>query len=380
MTKKKALITGNIVPTLTYFNKKGHINGQACRLQAMHALNNGADALFVLGSTGEGTYLKELGDEYTIERIKLILVTYDAILDYSKNSDKSIGLIIGAYGEDAQSVVEDMNKILATIVSFIKDDFYTYPHITHKLWDIYLNPSNAKISTDSTIMRSIKTMIDGFVVPPPLKKTMNEDELLDFYLKILKKSEYPVYLYNNPKSFADNVISENVLKKLVKNEELTNLYGIKDSSVTIEQKKEYLQFLNEGFSVSCGKEGMIGLFLKQVPVGKRKLAGLVPSLGNMTSNPKIIYKLGLEGKDDQMMAAQDEMNSFRNLIYDATQSKGKAQRGVKFCFRYLYEDKIPEIPINVRTEFQREVSYDIHEQMIQTINNCIKKEYIKKVE
>jgi hypothetical protein len=52
----------------------------------------------------------------------------------------------------------------------------------------------------------------------------------------------------------------------------------------MEQKLVYLDFLSENFSVSCGKEGVIGTFLKNIPLNKRKYAGFVPSLSNLTNN------------------------------------------------------------------------------------------------
>ena len=68
MTDDFKLVTGNIVPTITYFDEQGFIQEKVNRLQVSHALNHGADAIFILGSTGEGTFFKDLGEKINDEK------------------------------------------------------------------------------------------------------------------------------------------------------------------------------------------------------------------------------------------------------------------------------------------------------------------------
>lgn len=364
MFQKKGMVTGNIVPTISYFTEKGHIQEFVCRLQALHALVHGGDALFVLGSTGEGTYLKSLGSKMLNQRAKLILISLDAICEYSKKQQREYPLVIGAYGEKPSEVIEDMVSLTDAIDDYFKTIGETYS---------FLYPASKNLPSKSIS----DNLISGFVVPPPKNTKLDENALIEFYQHILKYSEYPIYMYNNPDTFAGNVITPNIIKVC---KSFPKLRGIKDSSESMEQKLVYLDFLSENFSVSCGKEGVIGTFLKNIPLNKRKYAGFVPSLSNLTNNPAKIFKLGLQGNDEDMIKEQNEMNRFRDKLYDSTVSKGKAQRGIKLCFKYLYKSLFPDISTFVRPEFQRDVPNNIIDTMNSVIEECIKKAYITKLE
>lgn len=356
MNLEKNIITGNIVPIISYFRQDGSVQEEACRLQVLHALNNGADAVFALGSTGEGWYLKSLNNGNISERVKLLLVSTDAIMEHAAKTDKVAPLMAGVYGETSSEVIDDMKSIQENINRLYSSKGGEYQ---------YLAKLRKKINENNAFPHILK----AYVVPPPLNRQLNENEMIGFYKNILENTDLPVYMYNNPK-FGDNLISNSVIKEL---QYFKNLRGIKDSSGTLEQKIQYIKLLDENFSVSCGKEGMIGTFLEQISQEKRKFAGIVPSLGNLTNNPSKIFNLGLSKKDDQMLAEQKNMNSFRNILYDAAQSKGKAQRGVKRCIQYIYRDLFPSISLEINPIYLRDIESNTISKMHDMVDKCIKR-------
>ena len=377
--KNYPLVTGNIVPTISYFTEQGMIQEDVNRLQALHALYHGADALFLLGSTGEGTYLKDLGEKFVVERIKLIMVSADAVADYWANSvmtnPKFVPILIGVYGETSNEVIQDIKTLISAT-----DTYYSKHSSDYQFISKYLKSQKAATFSEAFIY--------GLVIPPPRKAKLDVTGLTEFYRAILESNEtqinkknakIPVYMYNNPSTFGNNVISIEIIEAL---KTYANLYGIKDSSESLDQKKEYIKFLSESFTVNCGKEGSIGSFLQLIPKEKRKYAGFVPSLSNLTNNPTEIFKEGILGNDDKMLQKQKEMNDFREFLYDSEVSKGKAQRGVKCCFEYLYETLVPTIPTistSVKPDFKREIPPAAINKMRKTVDDCVKKGFIRPI-
>ncbi len=380
------LVTGTIVPTISYFDEDNSIQQRVCRLQAAHALHHGANSLFVLGSTGEGTYLKGLGPSSDIERIKLALISADAIVEHYEKTGTYAPLLLGAYGNTAFEVLDDMKNLISGINSYLSSHLQTYAYLSkigrysfsRKSVDGNLeDESQSTCEKDSDDVNFAAKIIAGFVVPPPLSVKVDDTKLAAYYSDILDRTEFPIYMYNNPGAFSGNVVSQNVIEKL---SDRTMLRGVKDSSGTLEQKKAYLQYLSSSFSVSCGKEGMMAKFLREIPLEMRKYAGIVPSLSNLTNNPALIMKLGLAGKDDDMITVQDNMNEFRYRIYDARIGKGKAQRGIKMCMHLLYENKLGIISQKVRPEFSQEIPEDVVKAMRETLDYCMEQKFITPIE
>ncbi|MHA1819673.1 MAG: dihydrodipicolinate synthase family protein [Promethearchaeota archaeon] len=365
-------LNGVIVPTLTYFEEDGTIREDVNRLQLIHCVEHGADVLFLLGSTGEGTFFKDMGEKGLKEQIKYIFIAIDVVVSYMIKDNKRIPLLIGVYGEDSGEVLEEIRKLKEAMVGWFNEHIAEYAYIPKYLRSL-------KGAEDNKGGEILMQFVDGLVIPPPRKRKLDQVELINFYSKILENISIPIYLYNNPSTFGNNIISKEVLMNLLK---FPNLFGIKDSSSTLEQKKEYLELLSkkENFSVSCGKEGMIGDFMMQISDRELRIrCAVVPSLSNMTNNAKKIYNAAINMEDDKVLAEQNEMNSFRNKLYDAEESKGKAQRGLKIAFKVLYEDLIQDIPTNVRPEFKRVLSEEKITEIKNTLNYCLSKGYTRKI-
>jgi len=336
-------IQGVIVPTITFFEEGGKVDPFANEVLIRHILENGADVLFLMGSTGEGLYFNKVESQKKAKYLREVQKVLGNIEDKKQ-------IVIGVYGKKPKHVIKDIENC-------------------------------SKEISDA-----------GFVIPPPKDRKLDTMEQIEFFGKIIEnKQGKEIYLYNNPNSFGGTEISEKALEELKK---YNNLKGIKDSSGTLEQKKMYLSFLSEDFSVSCGKEGMMGEFLKIIPEEKREMAGLVPSISNLINVPKKIFKLGKAARDEEMLKLQEELNSFRNNIYDATEPKGKAQRGVKIALKYLYGEQWEDLYENFHGEakkgpnpitlfispsLQRTVEKETKQNMFNTIDYIRKKGYINTI-
>lgn len=360
MNELNESITGNVVPSITYFDNVNFIQEEVNRLQVMHILEHGANAVFVLSPTGEGTYFKDLGESYIIERAKLLLTTADAIAEHYQKHSEFHPILVGIYGETASQALQDKIQLLTAADTFFEKYMNEYAYL-RKLY----RTDHKKTFTE--------IFVRGLVIPPPRKMQLDSNQLHDFYDQILATIDFPVYMYNDPSSFRENIIKSKIIEPLIKDD---SLKGIIDSSDTLDQKLEYLKLQSESFSVLCGKESMIGTFLKKIPIGMRKYSGIVPSLSNLTINPKKILDFGVNGKSDEMIHEETELNKIRNDIYDSYFPRGKTQRGIKLCFRFLYNDLISNISLNVTPEFEREVPEEIIERMIKIIEDCVNKEYI----
>jgi len=123
------IVVGNIVPMLTYFNEEGIIDEVSCKLQALHILSNGGDAIFLLGSTGEGIYIKNISVKNPDERFKLVLSVIDAIIQYQFLKKKFIPILIGTYGESFSEVLEEIELYQKSIISYLKENEFNYKFI-----------------------------------------------------------------------------------------------------------------------------------------------------------------------------------------------------------------------------------------------------------
>jgi 4-hydroxy-tetrahydrodipicolinate synthase len=297
-------VSGVITPTITFFDTEGRIAPDANQLLLHHVIANGSDCLFVMGSTGEGRYFKNKFDE----KRRYIQLVKDTIPISKK---PHIPIIIGVYGETPSEVIMDAENIL-------------------------------KIIPDA-----------GLVIPPPTTLKLNPTDQLEFYNPILRTIHAPIYAYNNPNSFGNTNLDLHAMSTL---KAYPNFKGLKDSSGSSEQKKIYLSLQSLSFTVSCGKEGMIAQFLQLTPANIRAQVGIVPSIANLTRTCAEIVALGIAGKIAEMMVLQENMNHYREKVYDSIQENGKAQRGLKIAFAHLYKTRGIRIPITVNPKLFRNIS------------------------
>jgi len=179
-------VTRVIVPTITFFDEEGHIDLKANELLIRHVIVNRADSLFLMGSTGEARFFLDKPEE----RRKYLELAKSTIEQYQQSP---LPIIIGAYGEEPDQAIADINMCLEVI------------------------PDAA------------------LVVPPPFNNKLEtyEDQIA-FFEPIFNAISAPIYLYNNPDNFAGTEIPIEVVEYLKK---FSNFLGIKDSSGSDDQKK-----------------------------------------------------------------------------------------------------------------------------------------------
>ncbi len=312
------LPTGNIVPLFTFFSNGGVVNPKTMQRLVDFVYDNGADSIFVLGSTGEGLYFIDKPEQ----KIQILKSTQDANDKWRKP------LLVGAYGETPSEVANDVEFIL----KYVKTPY--------------------------------------FVIPPPIKKHLSNEEQKQHYSEIFDRVHAPIFLYNNPERFGKTEIDPSLCGYLKK---YSNFMGLKDSSEADANKKEYLKYLDERCSISCGKEGSIAVFLKLIPVEMRKYAGMIPSISNVVNSFSAVWKSALSGKDEEMLSQQKVINEFRNKIYHSEIGSGKAQRGGKYALHYLskkYGNTIEFSPI-VSPELDKPMDESIKSRIETTVDWCI---------
>ena len=279
-------VNGIIVPALTFFDEKYKINKELNTLLLRHNILNGANALFLFGSTGEGNFFANK----IKEKIKYIEIALELAKD-------TLPILTGVFGDETDGIIDEIEN-LGTKFSNL-----------------------------------------NFVISPPVSKKLEVADLKSYFETILGslKVKNPIYLYNNPPIFGENLIDPNIVSWLLS---FSNLAGIKDSTDKLNLYKSYIEFLSEEFGVYCGKEEKFSAFLGLVPKNKRKLTGLVPSISNLVNLCSNLYYASVHEEIIELHHLQEELNDVRYKIYDVQQNVGKQQRGLKHAFYNLYGDVI----------------------------------------
>jgi len=273
---------GVICPAITFFNENFEINNELNSLLYRHIQLNGANAIFLLGTTGEGRYFSNEVEE----KIKLVSLAYDTC-------EEKIPILVGVFGNEPNDIINEME----------------------------------------IFGKKFKNL--SFVIPPPMLETKDAASLKMYYETILGSFSYKnnIILYNNPKLYANNNISPEILNDLIKH---TNLIGIKDSSEKIGNYKGYIRHLDENFTVCCGKERKFSHFLQLVPQELRRFSCLIPSISNIVNICSKLFTAAIEGDTLKIVQLQEDLDQFRDKIYDTKLKIGKQQRGLKYAFYSLY--------------------------------------------
>lgn len=134
-------------------------------------------------------------------------------------------------------------------------------------------------STESAIKYAKKYSNSGvdylLVTSPPYVKP-NDEGLFNHYKLIAESVKIPIILYNIPNRTGVN-LNYNIIKKL---KDIPNIVGIKESNKDINHIMEVFKLCDENFSVYCGNDDLIYLFLHFGAIG------LINVYGNV--EPKVI--------------------------------------------------------------------------------------------
>lgn len=298
--------SGIVVPPFTIFNADRTVNVAGQELLTKHVILNGADVLFLCGSTGEGQYVQR-------ERPDQRDVIIDATIQAMKATGQRRPVIMGIYGETVDEVLNHLNQV----------------------------------------QDSHAGDVDGIVLAPPLATRLQDHAMLAHFTRLLDRSDLPTFLYNNPATFGGNVIPVGLYRQCL--DDHHHLAGIKDSSKDMAYKASIMDLLSTR-KEACYYEGGEGAFHACLDMAPPLLAGrvgCVPSIGNVLNLPARIRKAFEGGDKDGALHLQQVLDGIRNRIYHEPKTSGKAQRGGKQALSVLYPGTALDIPVVVQPSFER---------------------------
>jgi dihydrodipicolinate synthase/N-acetylneuraminate lyase len=227
----------------------------------------------------------------------------EKLLDFLK--DRVNGLFIcGSYGSGPLMNVEERKKVAETAVRLIKGKI---PIIVHA------GTTNTRDSVELA-KHAERIGCQGVAAVGPYYFHHNEDRLMEFYTGILNfvSSDYPVYIYHNPK-FSGYPISLDTIKKLKDK----GVHGIKDATFDILTFATYIRELGDGsFDVVLGTEAM------WLPARSLGCEAFIPGLGN--AFPEICQEMweeGMNGDFDACRKTQFKVNQLRDVMYLASSTQ-----------------------------------------------------------
>ena len=247
----KGFMGGVISPTLVPFNEDGTVNYREYTRLTGYITENGADGIFVCGTTGEFVNL-------TIEERKRLLI---------------------AAKEGAAEGVKIMFNITAM-----------------NIHDMEVLSGWAKVNG-----------ADALSVTAPYYFTYNDSALIEYFGQASKiAGDLPLYLYNIPKTM--NFISADILKTLVGS--YSNIRGIKDSSMDFMTILEYQCAVeDELFEIYTGNDAqLLTTLLAGGTGGVIAVAGVFPRLC------ADIYDRFSQGDLDGARQAQTKVLKLRTLF------------------------------------------------------------------
>ncbi|MFX1567295.1 MAG: dihydrodipicolinate synthase family protein [Promethearchaeota archaeon] len=319
-------INGVICNTLTFYDRDLKIDQYLNSLLLRHILTNEANNLLFFGDIGDSELFSEA------EKIKLIEIA-------TKLTESKIPLFIGIYGNEIDEVIDQIENIDK---KFDNLNFMISPPISEK------NPVDMVISYFENILSSINP-----------------------------KSQ--IYLINNPLKFSKNEIEPEMLKKLI---EFSNLKGLNDSFYNIKKCKSFIQFLNNEFSIFCGLEEYAHSFFQLVPLNQRKYTGIISSISNLSNMYSKLYKYALEDNILELLQLQEQINDFRNKLYEVKGNQFKEKIGLKHAFLYLYRDLISsstDISNNIDEILGSQINSISKERIEATVNYLLNQKLIYKL-
>lgn len=123
----------------------------------------------------------------------------------------------------------------------------------------------------------------------------SEDQIIEYFRKLVDSVKIPVFLYNNPKTTGYNV-SPKLLKKIAD----VGLKGIKDSSGDIIQMAEYIMYVQPQYTDFTFFTGTASLLMPSLMLGcQGGVAGTANAFPELVVNLYELYQSG-EYKDAEM--------------------------------------------------------------------------------
>lgn len=179
----------------TPFDKDFNVDYSALKKICNYQVQNGVDAIIVLGTTGESPVID------IEERKKIIATVIESVNGKAK-------IIVGTGTNDTKKVVV-LNKIAEELKA------------------------------------------DGLLIVNPYYNKGTQESLIEHYKYISERTDLPIILYNVPSRTGMNILPETVIKI---NDACKNVIGIKEASGNISQIAHLISIMPENFSVYSGND------------------------------------------------------------------------------------------------------------------------------
>ena len=199
----KGKLKGLVVPLGTPLTRDERIDEKGMRKLTRYVLDGGVHGVFVLGAMGGFSFLEDK------EKIRAIEIVVDEV-------NRKVPVIAGASDTSTKKVIK-----------------------------------NVRIAE--------KMKADAVAILPPYYGSLKQEQIINFYTKIAKEVNIPLFIYNNPFS-THNPVEPKTVFELSK---LENIVGIKDSSQKFFNYQQLIRhFKNKkDFSILLGTEFLITIGL-----------------------------------------------------------------------------------------------------------------------
>lgn len=248
-------IKGIITALVTPIDQNENINYEETTKLVNYLIDSKVNGLFILGTNGEG---HALSDEKAL-----------------------------AFAEHVVKIVNDRVPVIAGV------------------------GKNSTNTTVSYAQQMKNTGVDALSVLAPSFIPNTQEELIYHYTTISTSVGLPIYIYNMPSKTGVNIEAE-TLEKLYT---LENIVGIKDSSGSFNNMKEYMDVTKDNvvFSVFSGSDSKI---LDVLEYGG---AGGVTSISNALPSIMVgIYDNWKQGDKEKARYFQNSIEEFRRIVKKGT--------------------------------------------------------------
>jgi 4-hydroxy-tetrahydrodipicolinate synthase len=195
MSIEEKMFKGVGTALATPFDKDFNVDYSALKKICNYQVENGVDAIIVLGTTGESPVID------IEERGKIIATVIESVNGKAK-------IIVGTGTNDTKKVVV-LNKIAEELKA------------------------------------------DGLLIVNPYYNKGTQESLIEHYKYISERTDLPIILYNVPSRTGMNILPETVIKI---NDACKNVIGIKEASGNISQIAHLISIMPENFSVYSGND------------------------------------------------------------------------------------------------------------------------------
>ncbi|MFW9826966.1 MAG: dihydrodipicolinate synthase family protein [Candidatus Thorarchaeota archaeon] len=273
--------------TISFYNQDFEFINELNSLLIRHIFTNEANSIHLFGNQAQQNFFS------MVEKIKLI----ELVLEIT---NKKVPILITIYNDQIDDVINQIESLSKKFESL------------------------------------------NFMITPPISEKKSVEVIRSYFENIFTSlaSNHKIYLINNPPLFAGNEIEPQLIKYLMKFE---NLKGLNDSFYNIKNCKAYIENLNKNFTVICSTEQNFQKFLQLIPLNSRRYSAILSSLTNLLNICPKLYNYALEDNILEVLQLQDQINDLRNKLYEVRTDEINEETGLRYAFLHIYKDLLNRI-------------------------------------